>query len=66
MPSTSPSSVWVESSESRYGIRIEKISEAPSGVPRVKMEKLAELMVSYEPSAAAIFIGWASTIASES
>ena len=38
MPSTVPFSEWVERKESRYGMRMEKSSCTPSGVPHVKIE----------------------------
>ena len=41
MPCTQASNEWVDSSESKYGTRIENSSELPSGVPSVKMLKEA-------------------------
>ncbi len=68
MPCTHASSVCVDSSDSRYGTRIENSSELPSGVPRVKRLKEASgpQTVLNVASAAAIFIGCAAYIASPS
>ena len=62
MPSTLPSKVPVARNERRYGIRIEKMSSDPSGVPIVKIEKDAGCSVSQSASAAAIFIGCCSVM----
>ena len=64
MPSTHPSSVCVDSSESRYGTRIDQISPVPSGVPIEKIENDASAPHAElnSASAAAIFIGWVETM----
>ncbi len=63
IPSTCAVKLPVDSHDSRYGILMENSSVVPSGVPRVKMENDAGASVEYSASAAAIFIGWACTIA---
>ncbi len=45
MPSTVPMKSWVDRNDSRYGMRMEKSSLEPSGVPHVKIEKDAPAVV---------------------
>ena len=62
MPSTVPSHVPVARKESRPGISMIRVASLPSSVPIDRTENGALLVVSYRPSAAAIFIGWTSVM----
>ena len=65
MPCTHASSVCVDSSDNRYGTRMENSSELPSGVPSVNRlnEASGPHTVLNVASAAAIFMGCAAYIA---
>ena len=62
MPSTVPSKLPVARKESRPGISMIRVAELPSSEPIESTENGALLVVSYRPSAAAIFIGCTSVM----
>ena len=62
MPSTVPLKSPVARNDSRLGMRMLNSSEVPSGVPMVKIENEAPVLVLNIASAAAIFIGCCSVM----